>query len=257
MNYLCNMRKLTLVISLLLFAGCSLNKGVDRAFFTEETAISTDYITPHQELAATASSVDDYANAIKILQPLYKQSNDAKVALQLGENYLSLGDLINANFYFQQASSNEQTRVGAWIGMGKTSLQQGNAHEAIRHFSQALKYDEDNYKALNGMAVAMDSVGKYEHARNFYRKLLSKNSNDKQVYNNLAVSFMLEGQYYEAEVLLRQLIASRVYPKNALYNLAIVYSLSGQKQKMQELINIIPDKAYFSRQLEKLRASLR
>ncbi|MDE1460937.1 tetratricopeptide repeat protein [Spartinivicinus poritis] len=234
-----------------------MNKGIDRAFFTEETAISTDYTKPHQDLAATASSVDDYVNAIKILQPLYKQRKEPRIALQLAENYLKLGDLINAAFYYQQVTSDANTKVAAWVGLGKVSLQKGNAHEAINHFAKALKFDENDYKALNGMAVALDSIGKYQHARSYYRKLLAKNSNDKQVYNNLAVSYLLEGKYHEAEVILRQLIASRVYPKNALYNLAIVYSLSGQKQKLHELMQVIPDKVYFNRQLAKLKNSLR
>lgn len=79
------MNKVILLTSLIVLTGCSLNKGVDRAFFTEETAISTDYTKPHQELAATAAAVDDYANAIKILQPLYQQFKENRVALQLGE----------------------------------------------------------------------------------------------------------------------------------------------------------------------------
>ncbi|MCX4029082.1 tetratricopeptide repeat protein [Endozoicomonas sp. SM1973] len=251
------MKNVTILISIILLTGCSLNKGVDRAFFTEETAISTDYTKPHQELAATASSVDDYVNAIKILQPLYQQRKEARVALQLAENYLKLGDLINAEFYYQQATKDNKTQVAAWVGMGKVALQHGNAHQAMNHFAQALKIDENDYKALNGMAVALDSLGKYQHARNYYRKLLTKNSNDKQVYNNLAVSYLLQGQYHEAEEILRQLIASRVYPKNALYNLAIVYSLSGQSQKLHELMQVIPDKVYFNRQLTKLKSSLR
>lgn len=146
--------------------------------------------------------------AVKILkEAISSDKTDYSSRLNLGNIYLSLGDIERAEKLYDQAFDLQQDSPLLWNNMGLIYLQKNQVEKAVEHFVTALKLDPTFQDANLNMAELQFLYHKYDDAFIFARNALHQGDKDAKVFFMLGKIERARGQFRKAASNFAQAIA--------------------------------------------------
>lgn len=163
-------------------------------------------------LAILAENRGDFAEAIRLLEPIEKKVNDPGVSLRL-------------SYYYSQ---------------------QKRQTEAIQILEKLTKRDPSNQDFLNYLAIAYEDVKDYGRAEVTLTKLLALAPNDPEVHFHLGTLNDRRGHYKEAEANLKRAIELKPDYHSAMNYLGYTYAernihLNDAEHLLNDAIALYPD----------------
>ena len=171
---------------------------------------------------------------------------DFQTARELGDNFLSIGDIEKAEKYFEKAASldadNAVPYVGigtiallknlpqeaklafrvacrldpkcsqAYEGLGKVAQYNENHETAIEMYLKCLELDANNLTALLGLFQASSEMGSFAKIIHYLKIYLDMHPNDIPVMFSLATLYIKDNQYENSKNMLLKILA--ICPEN-------------------------------------------
>jgi tetratricopeptide (TPR) repeat protein len=111
----------------------------------------------------------------------------ALVALQIGQQAYTKGQLAEADQQLTRAVEGDPTLTDAWFLRGRARQQLGQFDLAIKDYEKAAAFQEDG-RALACMAYCLNRQNSFRSAIEGYKKALKEGFRTAEVYNNLGYS---------------------------------------------------------------------
>jgi Flp pilus assembly protein TadD len=182
------------------------------------------------------------------LEPRLAAATDAEreqgrygTLLRLAASARAGGDLAAAVRLYQQAITNDRSRIDAYVLLGDTLIDMGAFDDAATTYQEALGRDRKNSAAHRGYARAMLGLNRPEAAVVHYQAVLGEAPGDLQAHNGLGVAFDLAGQHEAAQDAYRA--GLQIAPDSMLLrnNLGLSLALAGKHAEAIELLRAVVD----------------
>ena len=100
-------------------------------------------------------------------------SNDAAVALALGDAYSRIGRRADAQTVYESLSGPMHDNATLWYNLGVLRSQKGDDDGAIQAYQKALELNPDDLDTLNNLGLVLYKKGRFGEARSRLEKILS------------------------------------------------------------------------------------
>ena len=94
-----------------------------------------------------------------------KQDASVAVRLYLGQQYLRLHQLTNAERNFRKVTEMQPKNSQAWWGLAQTAAQQGNTTAALDYYQQAYQMAPENTELSDNYGAFLCTLGQYDEAQ--------------------------------------------------------------------------------------------
>ena len=156
-------------------------------------------------------SLKEYTIAAQLEQP------SALELRSVGEDYVLLNDLVEADRWTRQALLLDEHDPETWYSLGRIRFSLQRFQEAIQCFTMALKLQPHSVKIANNLGLALEGVNQTDLAIEQYRHAVQWQSasahRSEQPLLNLAIALVHQGSLTEALPLLLQ--AASIAPNDA------------------------------------------
>ena len=124
----------------------------------------------------------------------------------LGEAFLTEGNMIEALPHFQRAIEMNSNDITALLNLGGISLMQGKNEEAVARFRHCLEKDPQNAFAMNDLGEGLMSQGKKDEAISKFREALHLDPTHIKATINLGNVFQEQGDLIHATECFRNVL---------------------------------------------------
>ena len=106
----------------------------------------------------------------------------------LGNTYHAMGDLKNAQHYFERAIERNPKFTHAICNLGNVKKELNNVKEAIKYYKLALSIDNKLFVVHNNLGMAYQSLGKFEESKKHFELALKINPKFTRADRSLSMS---------------------------------------------------------------------
>lgn len=180
----------------------------------------------------------------KLLGLSEKMPRNPRIANNLGNVYLKLGNRLAAQSYYEKALELNPGYVIARVNLAVLSLRNRKTEEANAVFLEILKAYHDDADIRNGLGVCELRRGRIKEGVDHFRKAIDIQGGSPLFYNNLAYAYA-EADEYLNEALKMAKEALKAEPENPVYldTLGWVYFKRGVFDRSIELLQEALDRA--------------
>ncbi len=181
-----------------------------------------------QEAHLLARKGEHAAAAAKFKQALKTDSTYVFALNGLGNAYLKLNDLANAERYFRQAMLFGESYAFPYNNLANLYILQGKHDDAVPLLQKALKYDPNSAYVYYNLGNVYLAKEKYNLAQSHYLKAIKYDKNFCNARYNLALTYQRQNR--EGDALKEYEAVVKICPghKKAVLNLAAYYLQSGK-----------------------------
>lgn len=183
---------------------------------------------------------EEYQNAIGTL---LRANNVAKISSSqaftvhksLGNCYMHLGQLNNAESHYRQAYEINSNSDVLHVNIGGLALRKGDLATALLHFREAIRIKPQNASAQTGVGLAQLGQGNRQSAHDAFAQALRIDIHDANALFNLVKCAYELRQFETASELIQEYIKSNTVNSNILYSYAgILYHRGMYKESLEE-----------------------
>ncbi len=169
---------------------------------------------------AYEDAINAYAE-VDTAQPVY-----AEALARIGNCYMQLQHIENAENYYQKSLTIEPQGYVASVGLGLLEAQLNKPDDALKRFTGITQNYPDSDKAFSGLGIAYSKMNKTSNAMDAFSQALKLNSENKPAMSNLLALSYKTNQFDQVELAMKQYLES--YPNN----LDILLGLAGVQYKL-------------------------
>ncbi len=141
--------------------------------FTQAIQAKPNYVRASINLTDTYLALNDYDNAIKIVnQALTHNPLDHYLLKKKGSMIFAKGNYLEAAEYFSEAIRQKKNEMSTYIFLAETQYKMNNYEAGIKTIEDGLKIEPENYILLNNKGYFLFLEHKYEQAIEFYNASL-------------------------------------------------------------------------------------
>ena len=229
-------RWLALVSALIWLGGCDApSTKTETVQPTQARAVVTPEMVGQANDALArgrASEARDLFQRILVIEPKHVEAQ-----LGLGEAYLALGDIGNAQKSFAAVAEEPSVRAQALQGKGLAELAQKQVEGAMVDLSAAVAANPKLWRAWNGLGLLHDMKREWAEARAAFDKALGDAPATGLVHNNIGFSLMLQKRYAAAADEFRAALRQSPKLEAAQNNLRLALAFQG---RYNEALDAIP-----------------
>ena len=130
----------------------------------------------------------DFRAALKLYLSLLNTNTSHKLYYEIGRCYYKLGDILNAENYFNRSVAMEPFKNPAYLFLGNIFFKNSNVNKAIENWSYAYAYHPDNEAVCLNLATSYYSKGMKAYSFHYYEKYLKYSQNQTESYNTVKES---------------------------------------------------------------------
>ncbi len=165
---------------------------------------------------------------------------DAAELVNVGQAYVLLGDMPDADRWTLRAIRMSPNDAEAWYSLGRIRFTEQRFGDALACFQRALALSPHNAKVENNLGLAEEGLNHTDEAIAAYRQAIAWESpaapalGSEQPYLNLAIVLLHRGQLAEAQTLLTRAIAISPYDPRILEQLGHLHLQQGDAKAAAE-----------------------
>jgi tetratricopeptide (TPR) repeat protein len=176
--------------------------------------------------------------AIKEFQAvLPKMTDNPVLRFNLGEAYLSKGDIEQARTNFQEAIKAKPNYIPPKVALGRIFLRQRDFARAQQLADEVLRVNPGFVQPRLIRIEALMGVSDFRTARTELQMLLSKLPNSRDAQNLLALVDLAEAKYPDAEKRFRDLAEATPPDHRGVFGLAQVYVNTNRVEEAKRLLH--------------------
>ena len=172
----------------------------------------------------------EYLKAVELLTEFQKHNDEISddFYFLLGNSYLYLGEIENANLQFKRAIKVNPTNVDALVNSAMTDRQLGNNNAAYHTYLSALRLDQNNKIAKINLANMLSQEGHLQKAIDLYQDVLVLDPNNDECRFNLIDTYEKHNQLDQMYEELQKAIKTAA-DKNTLKFYQLLYAYRKRK----------------------------
>jgi tetratricopeptide (TPR) repeat protein len=137
-------------------------------------------------------------------EALHWQPDDPKFHSDLGQVYLELDKVEEAEKQFQKALEYDYKNLRALKGLGSLRQEQGDSARAMYLYLRYLEIEPKDSMILHNLGAIFHNMGNYDQALEYYARALKEDPDDLLILKNQAITLIAARRPTEAkEILLR------------------------------------------------------
>tara|TARA_R110001583_G_C5662207_1_gene409774 strand:- start:74 stop:2839 length:2766 start_codon:yes stop_codon:yes gene_type:complete len=196
----------------------------------------------------------NYQEAIKFLQPIYKQANSQEVILEVVQSMQNLGQDEEAIQIIDEVSNRIKSDIPVVILLKKAELysEQGQAENAIDIYNLLLKRTNNHFAISNNLAWVLLSQGEIKKALAQANLAINEAPNEVIVQNTFGVVSLAAGENVQALTYLKK--SYEAEQANSNYALHYIQALltNNQRQVAKELLQKLDESTLSTDSLKRL-----
>lgn len=145
-------------------------------------AIYPDYPNPLIGLGNIALDSGAPEQALPFLQRAAARWPQSDAPLSLGDAYMALGRLADAQHAYLTGWRASPTRALYLTSLGNVAIRMGQPEQAVQAWQEALRIDPGQMGAVASLAHHYELKGDLDHARTYYRRLLATDPPGFEMY---------------------------------------------------------------------------
>jgi tetratricopeptide (TPR) repeat protein len=176
--------------------------------------------------------------AIELYTGLIKNNSlDLNLRYQLGRAYMARRDYAKAKHHFQEASRQQNDFVLSWIGLSQLSRLQENWTDTMIYAKDALAINPNSLEARFLYAVGLAGMNNHAEAAREFKNLLKLSPNSVDVQIQLGLLDVATKRYREAEATFRRLLNLRKRDLRPFIALVQLYQVERQPNRAVAILN--------------------
>lgn len=191
------------------------------------------------------------------------QNNDhvkSRELMQLGENFLSVGDLAEAQEYFEKAAVQSPDDAAPYVGLGAVAIQHNRLDDAQLAYRVACRLDPQSSKAYEGLGQIAQIREQYEQAFEMYLKCLKLDTDNLMALLGLFQASARMGSFAKIIHYLEIYLQKHPTDSSVMFSLATLYIKDNQFEKsksmLMNILNTMPDNTEATNLLEEVEYNL-
>tara|TARA_R110000744_G_scaffold16472_2_gene45346 strand:+ start:7823 stop:10588 length:2766 start_codon:yes stop_codon:yes gene_type:complete len=196
----------------------------------------------------------NYQDAIKLLQPIYKQVNSQEVILEIVQSMQNLGQEAEAIQIIDEVSNRIKSDIPVTILLKQAELysEQGQAENAITIYNQLLERTNNHFAISNNLAWALLSQGDIKKALEQAKLAINEAPDEVIVQNTFGVASLAAGENEQALTYLKK--SYEAEQANSNYTLHYIQALltNNQRQIAIELLQQLDESTLSADSLKRL-----
>lgn len=174
----------------------------------------------------------------RLLNDLKRNPGNIYLLNNLGNTYLSIGELDKATECFEGALDiNEDFRL-AMVGLAKSYMMQDRPDEALNVYLEYARKYPDDAKALVGLAHVYLRLGKLDEARVTIEKSISLKPNNPNAHHTSGILYLIRGDVDKSIAAFRRATFFDAHFAPAYTALGVCYAAKGSHTKSIKCLRI-------------------
>ena len=167
------------------------------------------------------------------------QSDYAEALARIGNCYMQLQNIVNAENYYQKSLSIEPQGYVASVGLGLLEVQLNKSDDALKRFTETTQNYPDSDKAFSGLGIAYSKKNKTSNAMDAFSQALKLNAENKPAMSSLLALSYQSNQFDQVELAMKQYL--EIHPDNLdiLLGLAGVHYKSNRFEEAQSTLSLL------------------
>ena len=167
------------------------------------------------------------------------QSDYAEALARIGNCYMQLQNIVNAETYYQKSLSIEPQGYVASVGLGLLEIQLNKPDDALKRFTETTQNYPDSDKGFSGLGIAYSKKNKTSNAMDAFSQALKLNAKNKPAMSSLLALSYQNNQFDQVELAMKQYL--EIHPNNLdiLLGLAGVHYKSNRLEEAQNTLSLI------------------
>ncbi len=174
-----------------------------------------------------------------ISEPVLEEKRTAGEFEELGDRYLSRGDLNRAYIYYVKGLGVEPDNVSIVHKQGGLLLKKSKFIEAEAVYEKLIAINSEDSVALEGRAKAYFGLGKFVEAEQDFFAALEINSEQYQSHEFLGLIYSRQQKYDQAITRFKTALAYQPRDVTISNNLAVTYYLNGNFEESVQLLKTL------------------
>lgn len=162
-----------------------------------------------------------------------------EIAQELGDCYCSVGDLNNAQQYYEKAADISPDEPMPYVGLGIVALQNQQIEDARAAFQVACRLDNNCAKAYAGLGMVAQQKNDYKLAFDMYLKSLELDSENLIGILGLFQSSCQMGSFEKVTHYLELYLDMHPGDISVMYPLAALYMKDGKIENSRDMLKDI------------------
>ncbi|XP_041350711.1 protein O-mannosyl-transferase TMTC2-like [Gigantopelta aegis] len=175
----------------------------------------------------------------------------------LGEVYMKMGQLDNAEHWYHEALKSKPDHIPAHITTARLLQKKNKLEEAESWLKKAYELDPNDSSMLHHYAQFYAEAGRHKESLHMFKLALAKSKPDFELLFNAANAFRQEGDNGGAEGLYRQAVKLKPELSSAHMNLGAMLHMNNKLEEAEtsylEALRLKPDDNMTKTNLQKLR----
>jgi len=161
---------------------------------------------------------------------------DGKAFQELGDNFLSVGDTVQAQQCYEKAAVLDTDNAGPYVGLGTVAMKNDLLDDAQLAFRVACRLDPKCSRAYEGLGAVAQKNGDHEHAFEMYLKCLELNTDNLAALLGLFQASSQMGSFAKIIHYLEVYLQMHPDDGSVMFSLATLYIKEDQFDKSKTML---------------------
>lgn len=203
---------------------------------TQAVKIDKKHLSTNYNLACALIKTGKGVQALKILDQLTKENNEAKYVSAKGDAFRALGDWRKAVQFYEKALLVDESYAPAHLNLTPLMHYLGLLEKGLEHGKLAIKYNPANPVCYSNLGDILVTLERFEEAMDVYADGYEVNQNFRPLLASIGKSWLIQGEVDEAASWFHKIIELDKDDLNGIAGLASVLKEKGDSEGALNLL---------------------